>query len=451
MPQWMGASLGLVKHAGRELTGTALGEERWFRPAEDRRGGARETARRAPTRGVRLSIMGSARTERLGVAIVGLGGAVATTAVAGIEALKAGSNQLDGLPLAHLSVPGMANYRDLVFGGWDVNANDLASAAEEHGVLANGALASAEKLRTMTPWKAVASQKFCKNIVGRNITAARNHREAVGIIADDLRRFKEESGVDRVVVINLASTESWPDLTAPTLNTVAGFERGLDADDEAIGPAMLYAYAAIANDYAYANFTPSVAADVPALMALARDRNVAIAGKDGKTGQTMMKTVIAPALKARALHVDGWFSTNILGNRDGLALTDPNSLQSKLNTKGGVLDEMLGYPVEDHLVDIRYYRPRGDDKEAWDNIDVTGFLGQKMQIKINFLCKDSILAAPLAIEIARVMGLASKRGDGGVQEQLSHFFKAPMVRNGHHPEHAFHVQEAMLMDWLNVG
>ena len=214
---------------------------------------------------------------------------------------------------------------------------------------------------------------------------------------------------------------------------------------------MLYAYAAIKSGIPYANFTPSIAADVPALMSLAEERNVPVAGKDGKTGQTMMKTVIAPALKARSLHVDGWFSTNILGNRDGLALTDPNSLQSKLNTKGGVLDEILGYPVEDHLVDIRYYRPRGDDKEAWDNIDVTGFMGQKMQIKINFLCKDSILAAPLAIEIARVVGLASKREDGGAQEQLSHFFKAPMVKPGHAVEHAFHKQEAMLMDWLHNG
>ena len=395
--------------------------------------------------------MGSTRGERLGVAIVGLGGAVATTAVAGIEALKAGSNQLDGLPLAHLSVAGLADYKDLVFGGWDVNGNDLAAAADEHGVLGKGDAASAEVLKTMTPWKAVASQKFCKNIVGRNMTAAKNHREAIDIIADDLRRFKEESGVDRVVVVNLASTESWPDLGAEALNSVEGFERGLDTDSEVIGPAMLYAYAAIASDCGYANFTPSVAADVPALMAFAKQRNVAVAGKDGKTGQTMMKTVIAPALKSRALHVDGWFSTNILGNRDGFALQDPNSLQSKLNTKGCVLEDMLGYPVEDHLVDIRYYRPRGDDKEAWDNIDVTGFLGQKMQIKINFLCKDSILAAPLAIEIARVVGLAGRRGDGGVQEQLSHFFKAPMMRNGRKPEHAFHAQEAMLMDWLNVG
>ena len=393
-----------------------------------------------------------AKAERLGVAIVGLGGAVATTAVAGIAMIKAGSNRQDGLPLAGLSVPGLTNYRDIVFGGWDLNGNDLGTAAAEHGVLSRDDLADgAAALNDIRPWKAVGSAQFCKNIVGRNLVSARNHREAVDLITDDLRRFKEESGVDRVVVLNLASTESWPDLTKDTLNSSAAFERGLDSNDEAIGPAMLYAYAAIASNCGYANFTPSVAADVPALMSLAQERNVPVAGKDGKTGQTMMKTVIAPALKSRSLHVDGWFSTNILGNRDGLALTDPNSLQSKLNTKGGVLDEMLGYPVEDHLVDIRYYRPRGDDKEAWDNIDVTGFMGQKMQIKINFLCKDSILAAPLAIEIARVVGLASRREDGGVQEQLSHYFKAPMVKPRHVAEHAFHKQEAMLMDWLNNG
>jgi myo-inositol-1-phosphate synthase len=214
---------------------------------------------------------------------------------------------------------------------------------------------------------------------------------------------------------------------------------------------MLYAYAAIKSGVPYANFTPSVAADVPALLEMAKALNVPVAGKDGKTGQTMMKTVLAPALKARALHVDGWFSTNILGNRDGLALNDKASLQSKLNTKGTVLDSILGYPVEDHLVHIHYYRPRGDDKEAWDNIDVTGFLGQRMQIKVNFLCKDSILAAPLVIEIARVLDLAKTRGDGGVQEQLSSFFKAPMVKNGHGPEHDFGKQQTMLLDWLGVN
>jgi myo-inositol-1-phosphate synthase len=308
----------------------------------------------------------------------------------------------------------------------------------------------AAAMRSMRPWKAVGSDRFCRNIDGVHKVSADGHRAAIEHITADLRRFKAESGSDRVVVLNLASTERWPDMSAEALTSLDAFERGLDRDDDAIGPAMLYAYAAIASDMPYGNFTPSVAADAPPLLEFAATRNVPIAGKDGKTGQTMMKTVIAPALKARALHVDGWFSTNILGNRDGLALDDPDSLRSKLNTKGSVLDQILGYPVEDHIVDIKYYRPRGDDKEAWDNIDVTGFLGQRMQIKVNFLCKDSILAAPLAIEIARVLGLAQSRGEGGVQEQLSVFFKAPMVRNGHGPVHAFHAQEEMLLDWLGA-
>ena len=300
----------------------------------------------------------------------------------------------------------------------------------------------------MRPWPAIGSEQFCRNISGGNVVAAKSHRDAVELIGADLVRFKREAGLDDVVVVNLASTERWPDLEAGALRSIDAFERGLDDSDAAIGPAMLYAYAAIAQGAPYANFTPSVAADAPALKEFAEARNVPIAGKDGKTGQTFLKTVIAPALRARALHVDGWFSTNILGNRDGLALDDPDSLKSKLNTKGSVLDDILGYPVEDHIVDIRYYRPRGDDKEAWDNIDVSGFLGQRMQLKINFLCKDSILAAPLVIEIARVLDLARARGDGGVQEQLSVFFKAPMVANGRAPEHAFHVQEQMLTDWL---
>ncbi len=173
-----------------------------------------------------------------------------------------------------------------------------------------------------------------------------------------------------------------------------------------------------------------------------------IAGKDGKTGQTFIKTVIAPALKTRALKVEGWYSTNILGNRDGLALSNEDSLASKVKTKGSVLDDILGYKVEDHLVDIRYYRPRKDNKEAWDNIDIVGFLGQPMQIKINFLCKDSILAAPLAIEIARLLDLAKRRKSFGIQEQLSVFFKLPMTKNDEKPEHAFHRQEKMLLDWL---
>ena len=387
--------------------------------------------------------------ERVGVAVIGLGGAVATTAAAGIAMIRAGSNDLQGLPLADRRVEGLIDYRDLHFGGWDVAHADLATAARRHGVigdkeLANGASALAE----MRPWQAVSSTAFCANIDGANKIAGVGHRGAVERIQADLARFRAERSLDRVVMINLASTERSPDAGAPALQSVDAFERGLDADDPAISPAMLYAYAAIAADTPYGNFTPSTAADAAPLAELARMRGVPVAGKDGKTGQTLMKTVIAPALRDRALHVDGWFSTNILGNSDGLALDDPQSLASKLATKKGALDSILGYPVEDHIIMIHYYRPRGDDKEAWDNIDLTGFLGQKMQLKLNFLCKDSVLAAPLAIEIARCLDLAHQRGQGGVQEQMGLFFKAPQTAGDRQPIHAFGEQQLILDQWL---
>ena len=296
--------------------------------------------------------------ERIGVAVVGLGGAVATTAIAGIEMIKAGRNDRAGLPLAGLSVSGLVDYRDIVFGGWDVNGDDLGVAAEKHAVLDGQQVRDAgAALRGIRPMPAVGSAAFCRNVDGENKVVVKSHREAVDRISADMERFKRESGVDRVIMLNLASTERYPDLDAPALQTMASFEKALDESDPVIGPAMLYAYAAIRSGNPYANFTPSVAADARPLIEMARERNVAVAGKDGKTGQTFLKTVIAPALRQRALHVDGWFSTNILGNRDGLALDDPDSLKSKLGTKRSVLDQMLGYPVEDHIIDIRYYPP----------------------------------------------------------------------------------------------
>ena len=382
------------------------------------------------------------------MAVVGIGGAVATTAIAGIEMIKAGSNDLSGLPLADRDVTGLVPYRDLAFGGWDLTEESLGQCALRHGVIGDKELADgAAPLNGMFPWKAAGSRDYCANIDGGNKIGG-GHRAAVEQIRADLDRFKASEALDRMVVINLASTERVPDPSADSLSSLDGFERGLDRDDPAISPAMLYAYAAIEHDTPYANFTPSVAADVAPLTALAEKRGVAIAGKDGKTGQTMMKTVIAPALRDRALHVDGWFSTNILGNSDGLALDDPQSLASKIGTKTKVLDQIMGYPVEDHIVMIHYYRPRGDDKEAWDNIDITGFLGQKMQLKLNFLCKDSVLAAPLVIEIARVLDLAQQRGSGGVQDQLGIFFKAPQAAGGGDPVHAFHEQQLILDEWL---
>lgn len=387
---------------------------------------------------------------KLGIAIIGLGGAVGTTMVAGVELLKKGLIGTEGLPLAELDAEltrDLAEYENITFGGWDLFGEHLAKAAEEHDVLTHKQFVAVEdELRKIKPWRAVENREFLVNIRGENKVSDNNsHRETIEKIRKDLREFKKSC--DEVVVINLASTEKLADEGNEIFNSIEGFEKALDEGAKEISPAMLYAYAAISEQIPYGNFTPSVSADTPALIEFAEKQGVPLAGKDGKTGQTMIKTVLAPALKTRALRVEGWYSTNILGNRDGLALSNEESLASKVKTKGSVLDDILGYRVEDHIVDIRYYRPRGDNKEAWDNIDVRGFLGQSMQIKVNFLCKDSILAAPLAIEIARCLNLAKKRGEKGIQEQLSVFFKLPMTRN-EKPEHALFRQEKMLIDWL---
>lgn len=380
----------------------------------------------------------------LGIAVVGVGGAVGTTMAAGIELLKKGLIGKEGLPLAEAD--GLADYTDIVFAGWDLFPDDLAKAAANHEVLTyKQHIAIENELAQIKPWPAIGDERFLSMIDGENKIAG-GHREAIGTLRENLAEFKGRC--DSVVVMNLASTEKLAAEGNEAFDSLDAFENGLEENSLAISPAMLYAYAAIAEGVPYGNFTPSLAADIPALIEFAEKQNVPLAGKDGKTGQTFIKTVLAPALKSRALHVDGWYSTNILGNRDGLALSNEDSLASKLKTKQSVLDEILGYPVEDHIVDIRYYRPRGDNKEAWDNIDIRGFLGQTMQIKVNFLCKDSILAAPLAIEIARCLDLAQQRGEGGIQEQLSVFFKLPMSK-ADKPEHAFHLQEEMLMQWLN--
>ena len=395
--------------------------------------------------------------RRLGVAIVGLGGAVATTAVAGLELLRLGASGPDGLPLAGLQVAGLpveqatglVPYDQLVVGGWDLDASDLGKAAELHGVLDHRQLEIAGPvLAGITPWAAAGDVEFCRNVTGGNTVVALGRRAQADAVRADLRRFREQESLDGLVLIHLGSTERWPDPEAPCLQSPAAFEAGLDADDRSITPAMVYAYAAIMEGVGYGNFTPSVGADVPALLQLADQRGVPVCGKDGKTGQTMMKTVLAPAFRSRALRVEGWYSTNILGNRDGLALNDPASLESKLQTKGKVLDSMLGYEVEDHVVRIDYYRPRGDAKEAWDAIDLVGFLGQRMQVKVDFQCRDSILAAPLALEIARLLDLAQQRGEGGVQQHMGWFFKAPVTADGSTPEHALHRQERALLEWI---
>lgn len=387
---------------------------------------------------------------KLGIAIIGLGGAVGTTMVAGIELIKKKLIGTEGLPLAELDkkITGdLTDYEDIVFGGWDLFGEHLAKAAEEHDVLTHKQFVAVESsLRKIKPWRSVENKEFLANIEGENVISGSSHREIIEKIRGDLQKFKKSC--DQVVVINLASTEKLADEGNEIFNSIVGFEKALDENSKEISPAMLYAYAVISEQVPYGNFTPSVSADIPALIEYAEKQGVPITGKDGKTGQTMIKSVLAPAFKTRALRVKGWFSTNILGNRDGLALSNADSLASKVKTKSSLLDDILGYVVEDHLVDIRYYRPRGDNKEAWDNIDLVGFLGQQMQLKVNFLCKDSILAAPLAIEIARCLELAKRRGEKGIQEQLAAFFKLPMSKS-EKPEHALHRQEQMLLDWLS--
>lgn len=379
----------------------------------------------------------------LGIAVVGIGGAVGTTMAAGVELLKQGVIEKTGLPLADAAVNGLANYTDIVFAGWDLFPDNLAKAAENHDVLSYKQFVAAQSaLKQIKPWPAIGDPRFLSLIDGENKIAGNGHRMVIEKLKKDLKAFKETC--DSVVVINLASTEKLASEGNEIFNSIASFDAALDENSPDVSPAMLYAYAAIAEGVPYGNFTPSVAADVPALIEFAEEQCVPIAGKDGKTGQTFIKSVIAPALRSRALKVDGWFSTNILGNRDGLALSNAESLASKVKTKSSLLDDILGYEVEDHIVDIRYYRPRGDNKEAWDNIDIRGFLGQPMQLKVNFLCKDSILAAPLAIEIARCLDLAQQRGEGGIQEQLSVFFKMPMGKT----DQAFHKQEDALLAWL---
>ncbi|MEM0961847.1 MAG: inositol-3-phosphate synthase [Bacteroidota bacterium] len=391
--------------------------------------------------------------DRLGIAIVGLGGAVATTMVAGVELIRQRAVRLDGLPLAALDhglTASLAPYEGLVFGGWDLYDGDLAAAAQHHGVLDLRQYDIArDALAEVTPWPAYGDARFCAGVTGTHTADASGLRAAVDGLRQNLRDFKATHGLDRAVVINLASTEASPDLSADVFQTAAAFEAAVDANDERISPAMLYAYAGILEGCPYGNFTPSVGADVPALIELAEREGVPLAGKDGKTGQTFVKTVLAPGLRDRALTVEGWFSTNILGNRDGEALREAGSLASKIGTKGSVLDQILGYEIEDHVVKINYYKPRGDAKEAWDNVDLVGFLGERMQLKVNFLCKDSILAAPLAIDIARCLDLARRSGRGGVMEPMGVFFKGPMTRDVEAvPEHDFARQQAAFLDWL---
>ena len=387
-------------------------------------------------------------SKNLGIAIVGLGGAVATTAVAGSLLIRRGEQSKVGLPLAEYDHLNLTAYENLRFKGWDIFDDNLYEAARRHKVLDNEQLSTIkEELQAITPWTGTANRAFCAGVTNGETSQA-TLRDHVAQIQQNITEFTDEMG-GPVVVMNLASTEHAVDVSDAVFQTIEGFEQALDENSPLISPAMLYAYAAIEQGVPYANFTPSMAVDIPALIELSAQKGVPVAGKDGKTGQTFVKTVLAPALRARALKVEGWFSTNILGNRDGQALDKPESLRSKINTKGNVLDACLDYPVENHIVHIHYYKPKGDDKEAWDHIDVSGFLGYKMQIKVDFLCKDSILAAPLVIEICRCLDLAHRCGEAGPIAELGAFFKAPLTVDGSIPEHRFPIQQTILLEWLN--
>lgn len=338
---------------------------------------------------------------------------------------------------------------NIVFGGWDLHDTSLYDATLKHGVFRPDQLASIkDELEAIRPWKAVFAKPYAENLDGEYVVESSTYREHVNVIRNDIESFKKQHNLSRVVMVNLASTEKWIE-RGEVHETLAAFEAGLDSDHPDISPAMRYFYAANALGVPHANFTPSLA-NVPALRQQAEENQVPYAGMDGKTGQTLVKTALASMFRARNLRVEGWYSTNFLGNNDGLVLDNPSSNKTKVVSKASVLDSILGYKVDNHQVHIHYYRPRGDAKEAWDNIDIVGFGGVGMQMKINFLCQDSILAAPLAVDLVRWLDLAKQYGERGIQRQLSMYFKSPYADVDEQPEHDFFKQETMLIEWAQT-
>ncbi|MGZ3446069.1 MAG: inositol-3-phosphate synthase [Myxococcaceae bacterium] len=387
--------------------------------------------------------------SRLGVCFVGAGGAVASTVIAGITLMKKGLAPRIGMVTETdlRQTLSCAPLDSMVFGGWDLRDENIYEAAIRERIVPENLLKKVEpELRAIKPWPGVVSPRFLGSREGTNVVTANSHREELEILSRNVKDFKATNKLDRVIIVNLASTERHAQVS-DVHRTVAAFEAGLQKNDERISPAMKYLYLACKLGAPHVNFTPSLS-KIPALEALAESSGIPIAGEDGKTGQTLLKTALAPAFQVRQLRVDGWFSTNILGNNDGKVLDDPESNKTKVASKLSVLDEILGYEVPDHQVHINYYRPRGDEKEAWDNIDVSGFLGERMQIKINFLCKDSILAAPLVIDLVRLIDVAHRCGERGIQRQLSLFFKAPYHREGERAVNDLFKQNALLQEWV---
>jgi len=408
---------------------------------------------------------------KLGVLVVGLG-AVSTTLIAGVElakrgmalpigslaqmgTIRLGKRTEDRSPLIRDFVP-LAGLEDIVWGTWDVFPDDAYVAASRAGVLEQGKHIESisDVLRDVRPMKAAFERKYARNLDGEHVMVASGKRAMLEGIRADINKFRDENKVDRVVMIWCASTEIFIEPGKAHLD-IESLEKAIDANDDTISPAMLYAYAAILEGVPFANGAPNLAVDAPALRQLATDRNVAISGKDFKTGQTLMKTVLAPMLKARMLGLSGWYSTNILGNRDGEVLDAPENFKTKEESKLGVLDTILEpsrnkelYGDIFHKVSINYYPPRGDNKEGWDNIDIFGWMGYPMQIKVNFLCRDSILAAPLALDLVLFSDLAQRAGLGGIQEWLSFYYKSPQVAPGLYPEHDLFIQLTKLKNTL---
>jgi myo-inositol-1-phosphate synthase len=407
---------------------------------------------------------------KLGVLLVGLG-AVSTTFIAGVEAIKQGLAEPIGsltqmgtirlgkrtenrVPLVKDFVK-LASLGDLVFGAWDIFEEDAYEAALHSGVLERDLVNQLKpELQAIKPIKAVFDQQYVKRLNGTHVKKASNKLELAEQLIDDIREFKRSHECDRLVMVWCASTEIFLQASHQHAD-LKTFEKAMRENDPSIAPSMIYAYAALKSGIPFANGAPNLTVDIPALTRLAIDNELPICGKDFKTGQTLMKTIIAPGLKARLLGLHGWFSTNILGNRDGEVLDDPESFKTKEESKLSVLEYILQpnvypelYKDFSHLVRINYYPPRGDNKEGWDNIDIFGWLGYEMQIKVDFLCRDSILAAPIVLDLALFLDLAKRSGMRGIQEWLSFYFKSPMTAPGLYPEHDLFIQLMKLKNTL---
>jgi myo-inositol-1-phosphate synthase len=407
---------------------------------------------------------------KLGILLPGMG-AVATTFIAGVQAVRRGlakpigsltqmgtirlGKRTDNTTPAINDYISLAQLDDIVFGGWDIFPDNAYEAATRAGVLESKILDQLkDELEAIKPMPAVFEQAYVKKITGPNVKKGTSKWDLAEQVIEDIKRFKEANGCDRLVAVWCGSTEVYR-MPTDVHSSLEKFEAGLKASSDDIAPSQIYAYACLKMGVPYANGAPNLSLDFPALIELARKNGVPITGKDFKTGQTLMKTILAPGFKARLLGLQGWYSTNILGNRDGEVLDDPESFKSKEVSKLGVLDHILQphlypdlYGHIDHVVRINYYPPRGDNKEGWDNIDIVGWLGYPMQIKVNFLCRDSILAAPIVLDLALFMDFAKRAGMHGIQEWLSFYWKSPMTPDGLYPEHDLFIQLMKLKNTL---